>query len=130
MEKPARSAAALASLILFLSCAKADVLVLEPTPHPARLPDSVAVFLEEPTRPYRAIALVEVSDQSWGLSLETLAKRMRLEAGKLGGDAVIIGSQSTESGAVIVPIGNMWYAGATKEKKLVGKVIIFTPVHP
>jgi len=79
----------LAFLVFLSSCAKADVLVLEPTPHPARHPDSVIVFLEEPARPYRAIALVEVSDQSWGLSLESLAKRMRVEAGKLGGDAVI-----------------------------------------
>jgi hypothetical protein len=114
-----------------LACASADVLVLDPTARPARLPDSVTVLLEEPARSYQAIALIEVSDQSWGLSLESLAKKMRTEAAKLGGDAVIIGSQSTESGAVIVPIGNMWYAGATEEKKLVGKVIVFTaPQRP
>lgn len=108
-----------------LACASADVLVLDPTPRPVRAPDSVTVLLEEPAQTYQAIALIEVSDQSWGLSLESLAKKMRTEAAKLGGDAVIIGSQSTESGAVIVPIGNMWYAGATEEKKLVGKVIVF-----
>jgi len=126
-----RSAAMVVTFAFLLACASADVLVLDPTARPARLPDSVTVLLEEPARSYQAIALIEVSDQSWGLSLESLAKKMRTEAAKLGGDAVIIGSQSTESGAVIVPIGNMWYAGATEEKKLVGKVIVFTaPQRP
>jgi|SRR5437660_2059269 len=126
MEESLKPAAAFAVLILLVSCAKADVLVLEPTPRAARLPDSVTVLLEEPSKPYQAIALIEVSDQSWGLSLESLARKMRSEAGKLGGDAVIIGSRSTESGTVFVPIGNAWYGAAMKEKKLVGKVIVFT----
>ena len=108
---------------LLIGCAKADVLMLDPLPRTATQPDSVAVLLEEPKQPYRPIALIEVSDQSWGLSLESLAKKMRTEAAKRGGDAVIIGRQTTAGGAVIVPIGKMWYAG--EEKKLVGKVIVF-----
>jgi hypothetical protein len=106
-----------------IGCATADVLVLDPSPRTATHPDSVAVLLEEPKQAYRPIALIEVSDQAWGMSLESLAKKMRTEAAKRGGDAVIIGSKTTEGSTVIVPIGNTWYAGT--EKKLVGKVIVF-----
>ena len=110
---------------LLIGCAKVDVLVLDPLPRTATHPDSVAVLVEEPKQPYLPIALIEVSDQSWGMSLESLAKKMRNEAAKRGGDAVIIGTQTTEGGAVIVPIGTMSYAAPIEEKKLVGKVIVF-----
>jgi hypothetical protein len=126
LEESVKSALSPLVFGLLFACAKADVLVLDPIPRPATLADSVVVFLAEPAQSYVAIALLEVTDQSWGLSLESLARKMRTEAAKVGGHAVIIGRQSTESGTVIVPIGNMWYAGAMEEKKLVGKVIVFT----
>lgn len=116
---------ALIAAVLVTGCASTDVLVLDPVPRPATHPDSVAVLLEEPQQPYRPIALIEASDQGWGMSLESLAKKMRTEAAKRGGAAVIVGTQTSESGALIVPIGNMWYAGTFDEKKLVGKVIVF-----
>lgn len=100
--------------------------MLDPSPRPAKHVDSIAVLLDEPTLPYRSVALIEVSDQSWGLSLTELANKMKAEAAKLGADAVIIGTQSSNSGAVIVPVGSTFIAGSTTEKKLVGKAIVFT----
>ena len=113
----------LSSALLVTACASAQVMRVDSTQRPPTNPDSVRVFLEEPDRPYDSIALVEVSDQGWGLSLETLRTKLAQEAAKLGGQAVIIGRHTSEAGAVIVPIGNTWYAGSTS--KLVGKVIVF-----
>lgn len=113
-----------------LACTKADILVLDPSPRPAKPADSVAVLLDEPTTPYRSVALIEVSDESWGLSLTQLGNKMKAEAAKLGGDAVIIGTTSSSSGAVIIPVGSTFIASPTSEKKLVGKVIVYTPTPP
>ena len=122
-----KARAILFALAILVACASADVLILDPTPRPARIADSVIVLLEEPAQPYQTIALIEVGDQGWGLSLESLAKKLRKEAAKLGGHAVMIGTPSTESGGtVIVPIGNTFYGAPIDEKKLVGKVIVFT----
>jgi len=110
----------------FLGCASANVLRLDQIARPPNLPDSVTLLLEEPTQPYSSIALIEVSDQGWGMNLEALRKRLSREAAKLGADAVIVGHQTAEGGTIIVPVGNSWYAGALKETKLVAKAIVFT----
>jgi hypothetical protein len=115
----------LIALLALGACAKADVLVVDPTPRQAIEADSVRVYLDQPTIPYTVIALVEVDDQGWGMSMESLAKRMRQDAAKLGGEGVIIGQQSSTAGSVIIPVGNLWYAGAMEQKKLVGQVITF-----
>jgi hypothetical protein len=97
---------------------------------PAADPDSLVFFLDEPTRPYKAIGLVEVSDQGWGLSLDALKKKLGVEAGKLGAHGVIIGRESTQAGAVFVPVGATFFAASVDEKKLVGKLVVFLPRQP
>lgn len=112
---------------ILLSCASADVVRLDQTKRTPKDPKQVEAFLDEPTRPYKSIAMIEASDQGWGLSLNSLKSKMVQEAAALGGDAVIIGSHSTQSGgAYFVPIGNMWYGANLPEKKMEGKVIVFT----
>jgi hypothetical protein len=120
-----RAIGSILAIGVVMACASADVLVLDPTPRPERLADSVLVLLEEPSQSYQTIAFIEVSDDGWDLSMESLAKKMRKEAAKLGGDAVIVGTQAAEAGAVIVPVGDMLIAAAVGEKKLVGKVVVF-----
>jgi hypothetical protein len=123
------SARGLTSLLfgLLLGCAPADVMHLEQQPRaPKRLSD-VQVFLDEPTRPYKAIAMVQASDQGWGLSLDTLKSKMVEKAAALGGDGVILGQQSSQSaGTYFMPIGNALYGMNLSEKKLAGKIIVFT----
>lgn len=122
------SARALASLlcVLLLGCATADVMHLEQQPRASRKPSDVQVFLDEPTRPYTAIAIVQASDQGWGLSLDTLKGKMVEKAAALGGDAVILGQQSSQSsGMYFIPIGTALYGVNVPEKKLAGKVIVF-----
>ncbi len=118
--------ATVAVIIAALGCASANVMRLDNTVRPATSPDSIALLLEEPNRPYTAIALIEVSDESWGLSLETLRDKLLDEAATLGAHAVILTQKSTQSGGVLVPVGNTWFLANTEERRLVGKVIVFT----
>jgi hypothetical protein len=112
-------------LLLLASCASASILKIDAAVLPPRDPSTVQVLLDEPARKYRTVALVEVSDDGWGLGLEALKKKLTAEAGKLGGDAVVISRQSRTSGAVIMPVGNTYWAAPNPEEKLVGRVIVF-----
>ena len=111
---------------LLLGCATADVLQLDKQSRNPTNPAIVEVLLEEPHQAYKAIGLIEVSDEGWGLSLNDLKKKLVKEAAKLGGDAVIIGREPKSAGAVFMPVGNTFFAVDVAEKKLVGKVIVFT----
>ncbi len=103
-----------------------DVMHLDDTTRvPTPLSD-VAVLVEEPLRLYSVIAMVEVTDQGWDLSLEELKQSMLMEAAALGGDAVIIGMSTSQSGMAFFPIGNTYYGVAQVEKKLIGKVVVYT----
>ena len=115
------------SLIALVSaCASAQVMRVDTVQRLTTSPDSIRVFLEEPNKPYDAIALIEISDRGWGLSLETLKTRLAKEAAKLGGHGVIIGRHTSESdGALIIPVGDGFYAGGVETSKLAGKVIVF-----
>jgi hypothetical protein len=86
----------------------------------------IDVLVEAPSRPYSVIAMVEVSDQGWGLGLEELKQSMLQQVSDLGGDAVIVGLSSSQSGTAFVPIGNMYYGVNQVEKKLLGKVVVYS----
>ena len=120
----------LAPLMLVLATvgckATADVMRLDNTARAPTPLSDVAVLVEEPSRPYSVIAMVEVSDQGWGLSLEELKQSMLRQAAALGGDAVIFGMSTSQSGTAFVPIGNMYYGVDQVEKKLTGKVVVYT----
>jgi hypothetical protein len=113
-------------LVLVGCTATSDVMRLDDTAREPVKESDVAVLVEEPARAYSVIAMVEVSDQGWDLSLEELKQSMVKEAAALGGDAVIVGMGSSQSGTAFVPIGNMYYGVDQVEKKLVGKVVVYT----
>jgi hypothetical protein len=84
--------------LLLIGCApNVDVLQLQPAPHAEREVSEVQVLLDEPTRPYQSIALVEVKggDPS---NLRVWAKHLRLEAARLGGDAVVLMGHAGKEG--------------------------------
>jgi hypothetical protein len=108
-----------------VSCASASVLKIDATVLPPRDPSTVQVLLDEPCRKYKAVALVEVPDDGWALGLDALKKKLTAEVGTLGGDAVVLSSQSSTSGAMLVPVGNTYWAAPNMEEKLVGRVIVF-----
>ena len=107
------------------SCATVDVLHLDNTARRPKDNFEVQLLLDEPKQPYVAIAVVVASDEGWGLSLDKIKDKLIKEAARLGGDAVIIGRESKEAGAVFTPVGNTFYAVPFEETKLVGKVIVF-----
>src|SRR5262245_4287254 len=108
---------------LLAACTAADTLRVDPPPRPFRSPADVAVILEEPTRPYESIAMVEVSG-NWA-SLARMGRRLAKEAARLGGDAVIITRRSTQSGSTLVPVGDSFLALDTSDSRLIGKVIVY-----
>ena len=72
------------------------------------------------------MAIVQASDQGWGLSLEVLKRKMVERAAALGGDAVILGQQSAQPGGpYFTPMGATLYTTNVQEKYLAGKVIVF-----
>ncbi len=121
-------AVAILACTSLLGCATADVMRLDQTRRAPTRSTAVQVFLDEPTRPYTAIAMVQVSDQGWNMSLEALKTKMVEAAAAQGGDAVIIGQQSQRTtGTVFLPIGNSTFVGvADTSKILAGKVVVFT----
>jgi len=83
--------------------------------------------VEDPERPYKVIAMIEVSDEGWDFYLEELKDRMVIETAALGGDAVIIGIESRDSGTIFTPMGAGGFIGTNlKEKRILGKVIVYT----
>ena len=56
-------------LVMLGSCATADILRLDTTNRTPVPVESVTVLPEEPDKPYEVIGLIEVSDESWGLSM-------------------------------------------------------------
>ena len=122
-----RGAALLMLVLAIVGCTTtSDVMRLDETARAPTPLSDVAVLVEDPSRPYSVIAMVEVSDQGWNLSLEELKQSMLKEAAALGGDAVIVGVSSSQSGTAFVPIGNMYYGVDQVEKKLLGKVVVYT----
>jgi hypothetical protein len=113
--------------LVLAACASANVMRLDDVRRPPRPPQAVQLLLDQPTRPFRAIALIEVSDEGWGLSLETLRRKLTQEAAKLGGDAVVLTRRSSQAGTVLMPVGSSWYAANITESGLVGQVIIYEP---
>ena len=111
--------------LLLVGCASANIMRLDSVERTPVVPASVQLFLDEPSRPYTAIALIEVSDQGWGLSLETLRNKLAKEAAKLGGQGVIIGRRTSQSGTYIQPVGRSFVATNIEVSGLVGKVIVF-----
>jgi hypothetical protein len=95
-------------LSLLTACTSADVLRIEPTPRPVQTRAAVPVLLDEPTQPYRSIALIEVTSE-WDASLDRLGRRLATEAAKLGGDAVLVVPRSAPS----------------SKSRLIGKVIVY-----
>ena len=112
-------------VLLLVSCTSTDVLRLDETKRPPKQPSELHLLLEEPKQEYQTIALIEVSDQGWGLTLEQLKRDLLSKAAQIGGDAVIIGTKTEESATSFVPVGSTWVATQLNTQKMVGKVIVF-----
>lgn len=86
------------ALVPLLGCASSQVMRSDTVPRRQKSPDQVVFLVQKPDKPFKVIAVVKVSDQGWGMDT---SNRLRQEAAKLGGDAVILtgASQATSAGA-------------------------------
>jgi hypothetical protein len=109
-------------IVLWVSgCMGVDVHRIDSQLRPQRPPDAVEVLTEAPEEPYTTIAVVEASTGAVFRGFEDLRRRIIAEAARLGGDAVIIGEESKESGVLLTGTAQIH----TEEKKLSGRVIVF-----
>jgi len=127
-EQDMNRIAILIILVSILSgCITADFIRLDSEIRAETNPEQIEVLVEDPERPYKVIAMIEVSDEGWDFYLEELKDRMVIETAALGGDAVIIGIESRDSGTIFTPMGAGGFIGTNlKEKRILGKVIVYT----
>jgi hypothetical protein len=106
-----------ALVLTVVACGRyAQVLVLDPTPRPATLPDSIRLIAQEPEQPYTVIALVSAYSKGWPLEGLPRARLLR-EAARLGGEAVLLDIGSLSEVA----------SDEGRQQVLRGKVIVFKP---
>jgi hypothetical protein len=97
------------------------VQLLDQAVRPAQSPDSVAVLLEKPDQPYTVIAVLEASTSTVVDSFDDLRRKMIAEAALLGGDALILGPESSRSTPIFNTVGFVM----SERKGLAGEVIVF-----
>lgn len=103
------------------ACVTSQTLRLDPAMRPARAPESVLVFEKAPDQPYSVIARVESKAVNVFKGFDDLRLRIIGQAAQLGGDAVIVGPESTATEFIILTTGMI----PSETKKLTGEVIIF-----
>lgn len=107
--------------LLVVGCIKTSVQPVDHTVRPAQSPDSVALLLEEPDRPYTVIATVRSRSSAVFDSFKDMREKMVAEAAMLGGDALILGSESTTSTPIFNTVGFVM----SETKNLTAEVIVF-----
>ena len=78
------------------------------------------MFVTVPEQPYIVIAEIESSFEGALKGYDDLRREMIAKAAELGGDALILGPESTKSGVIFVPTPIFY-----DTKKLTGEVIEF-----
>jgi hypothetical protein len=108
----------LALVVAAVACSSAvDLFPIDTTPRPPTNPDSIQVLAEEPQRPYKVIALVSAFDGS-GFRPKSARRRLMEAAARLGGDAVLLGTESLRRVATGGELGGT-------SIQVSGKVIVF-----
>ena len=105
---------------LIVGCINTTVHRLDHAVRPARSPDSVTVFLERPQQSYTVIAVIESNTQTIFDSFDDLRREMIAEAAKLGGEALILGPESTDSEFIFTGTAMI----QSDKRSLIGEVIV------
>ena len=118
-----RRALRLSCCLLFLTagCISTRVQQLDQAPRPARSPDSVAVLVEQPDRPYTVLAVITSSSSLVFDSFGDLRQKLVIEAALLGGDALILGPERRQSILIANTVGFV----ESVRKEMAGEVIVF-----
>ncbi len=92
---------------------------------PAKSADAVAVLLEQPDRPFTLIAVIEATGHTVFNGFDDLRRELVATAAILGGDAVIVGPESTDREFILT--GTAMIASDTR--RLEGTVIVYAPAR-
>jgi hypothetical protein len=112
--------AATASLLV-AACVSTNVQQVDHTVRAPRSPDSVEVLEEAPSQAYTVIATIEANTETVFDSFDDLRSEMVAEAAKLGGDALILGPEATDSEFIFT--GTAMVQSDTR--RLSGEVIVY-----
>lgn len=104
-----------------LACVNTSVQRLDHAVRPARPPDSVTVLLEKPQQAYIIIAVIESRTRTVFDSFDDLRREMIAEAGKLGGEAVILGPRATDSEFIFTGTAMI----ESDSRRMTGEVIVY-----
>jgi hypothetical protein len=107
--------------IFAVGCISTNVQRLDHAARPARSLDSVAVLLEKPQQPYTVIAVLESNTETVFDSFDDLRKEMIAEAAKLGGEALLLGPESTDSEFIFTGITII----KSDKRHMTGEVIVY-----
>lgn len=107
--------------IFAVGCINTSVQRLDQAVRPARSPDSVALLRETPRRPYTVIAVVESTGETLFDSFDDLRNEMIVEAAKLGGDALIVGPEMTNTQFIFTGIVMI----RSDTRNLTGQVLVY-----
>ena len=107
--------------IFAVGCINTSVQRLDHAVRPARSPDSVTVLLEKPQQPYTVIAVIESRGETLFDSFDDLRKEMIGEAGRLGGDGLILGPASTDSEFIFTGTAMI----KSDRRRMTGEVIVY-----
>ena len=106
---------------LVLGCVNTSVQQLDHTVRPVRSVDSVSLLLEKPEQPYTVIAVIDAKTGTVFDSFDDLREEIAAEAAKLGGEAVILGPESTDTAFIFTGISMI----QSDTRKLTGEVIVY-----
>ena len=117
-----KAALGFALVLLASGCVRAEVRQLDQVARPARSPDSLLVLQEKPQRAYTVIASIETRGEPVFDGFDDLRRRLIVEAAQIGGDAVILRPESTESNLIFLPTG---FLVNSDRKELGAEIIVF-----
>ena len=104
-------------------CTVVTFTYVDPSRRVETEPSAVQVLRQEPDRPYRVVGQFRFEDKGWGFTREQLDERIRREAARLGGEAVVI-DQTVESHFVSEGL-LIGHTAEVSQRVLFAKVIVF-----
>jgi len=117
-----RRAIIASACIVTAGCVTSHMQRLDPEVRPPRAPESIVVLDQAPDQPYMVIARVESKTDAVFKGFDDLRAKVIDQASRLGGEAVIIGPETTETAFIILPTGMI----PSEKKKLTAEVIVFS----
>jgi hypothetical protein len=107
--------------LLAAGCVSASVHRLDQDIRPPRPPDVIEVLEETPEKPFIVIAHIECQTDAVFHDVDDLRRKLIEEAAELGGDALILGTETTCDQPIILTTGMIM----SEQKSLEGDVIVF-----